>query len=87
MNVKSLNAKSSYALQNMVSDMNVNTISCHISLLVCEAYIEGKQHMAIFSNDAERQSTKPLEIVHSDVCGPYLWAVQGILSPSLIIFQ
>ena len=36
------------------------------------ACIEDKQHRIAFLNKGWRRSTKPLEIVHSDVCGPML---------------
>ena len=32
--------------------------------------MEDKQYAAKLGNDVERQATKPLEIVHSSVCGP-----------------
>ena len=38
--------------------------------LVCEACTEGKQYAAKWGNNEERLATKPLEIVHSGVCGP-----------------
>ena len=40
------------------------------SPLVCEACIERKQHQLSFPTERTRRATNPLEIVHSDVCGP-----------------
>jgi transposase InsO family protein len=65
-----LNMKSVHALQNMVSGMNLGKLKCPTSSLVCEGCIEGKLHRAAFPSDGGRRATKPLEIVHSDVCGP-----------------
>jgi transposase InsO family protein len=37
---------------------------------ICEGCVEGKQHHKPFPSDGGMRATKPLEIVHSDVCGP-----------------
>jgi transposase InsO family protein len=65
-----LNIKGVHALQNMVSGMNLGNMPCPTSSFVCEGCIEGKQHRKPFPSDGGMRATKPLEIVHSDVCGP-----------------
>jgi hypothetical protein len=65
-----LNVKGVHALQNMVSGMNLGNMPCPTSSFVCEGCIEGKQHRKPFPNNGGMCATKPLEIVHSDVCGP-----------------
>jgi len=37
---------------------------------VCEACMLGKQHRSAFPTDAAKRASKPLELVHSDICGP-----------------
>jgi transposase InsO family protein len=64
-----LNEKGVRALRSMVTGIDLTKVSCH-SPLVCEACIEGKQHRLSFPTERARRATKPLEIVHSDVCGP-----------------
>ena len=63
-----LNVASVHALQNLVSGMNLGPRPS--SSLICEGCIEGKQHRATFPSNGGTRATKPLEIVHSDVCGP-----------------
>jgi len=65
-----LNVKGVHALQNMVSGMNLGNMPCPTSSFVCEGCIEGKQHCKPFRSDGGMCATKPLEIVHSNVCGP-----------------
>ena len=36
----------------------------------CEACIAGKLHRAAMPRAAERRATEPLELIHSDICGP-----------------
>ena len=67
--LRHLNVRSVFTLQNMVRGMNLGKISHPTSTLVCKACIEGKQFATKWGNDTERVATKPLEIVHSDVCG------------------
>jgi len=72
-----LNEKGVRMLQSMVSGMNLGKPSSPTTSLVCEPCIEGKQHRAAFPNEGGRRATKPLEIVHSDVCGPMRTASMG----------
>jgi len=65
-----LNIKGVHALQNMVSGMNLGNMPCPTSSFLCEGCIEGKQHCKPFPSDGGMRATEPLEIVHSDVCGP-----------------
>jgi len=65
-----LNLKGVHALQNIVSGMNLGNMPCPTSSFVCEGCIEGKQHGKPFPSDGGMHATKPLEIVHSDVCDP-----------------
>jgi hypothetical protein len=65
-----LNVKGVHAFQNMVSGMNLGNMPCPTSSFVCEGCIEGKQHHKPFPSDGGMRATNPLEIVHSDVCGP-----------------
>jgi hypothetical protein len=65
-----LNIKGVHALQIMVSGMNLGNMPCPTSSFVCEGCIEGKQHCKPFLSDEGMHVIKPLEIVHSDVCGP-----------------
>ena len=37
---------------------------------VCEGYIFGKQHRETFPVEKSYRARTPLEIVHSDICGP-----------------
>ena len=65
-----LDVRNVYAIQSMVRDMNLGKISCPTSRLVCKACTEGRKYAAKLGNDAEKQATKPLEIVHLGVYGP-----------------
>lgn len=55
---------------NMVRGMNLGRIFRPISTLVCKACTEGKQYAIKWGNDAERQTTRQLEIMHLGVYGP-----------------
>ena len=63
-----LNVRSVRFLESMVSGMTLE--KDEPSLPFCEGCVEGKQHRAPFPKDGGTRATKPLEIVHSDVCGP-----------------
>ena len=65
-----LDVRSIYALQNMVKGMNVGKTPPPANTLVCEACTECEQYAAKWGNNQEKLATKPLEIVHSGVCGP-----------------
>ena len=45
-----LNVKGDLILQNMVSDTNLDNFTCPTSSLLCEVYIENKQHKIVFPN-------------------------------------
>ncbi|OAE20919.1 hypothetical protein AXG93_3256s1660 [Marchantia polymorpha subsp. ruderalis] len=64
-----LDEKGVRALRCMVAGIDLIQVSC-TSPLVCEACIEVKQHRFSFPTERARRITKPLEIVHYDVCGP-----------------
>lgn len=38
---------------------------------VCEVCLQGKQSRQPFDDGGERRASRPLEIIHSDVCGPF----------------
>ena len=62
-----LNTKGVHALKFLVNGMNLSQISCSMSLLICEACIEGQHIRAVFTNDRERHANNPWEITHLDV--------------------
>ena len=46
----------------------------------CEACIAGKLHRASMPRAAERTATEPLELIHSDICGPMpVRSISGLL--------
>ena len=49
---------------------NWNKISKASKLSFCEGCVEGKMHRAPFKPVGEIRSTRKLQLVHSDVCGP-----------------
>ena len=65
-----LNVKSVKAFQTMVSGMNLGKLLCDVVALTCEGCIEGKQTRQPFPSNGATRTTKILEVVHSDVCGP-----------------
>ena len=62
------NGRSMHLLQSMVSGMTLSKEQT--SMPFCEGCVQGKQHRAPFPKDGATHATKPLEIVHADVCGP-----------------
>ena len=64
-----LDVRSVNTLQNMVKGINVDNTSPSITTLVCEACTECKHYTTKWGNNTKRLPTKPLEIVHSGVCG------------------
>ena len=61
-----LNVKSVQALRGM----DIAQSRAAPSSFICEGCIEGKQHRLPFPVNGATPATKPLELVHSDVCGP-----------------
>jgi transposase InsO family protein len=61
---------------NMVTGINVNAAEFTQAPHLCEPCILGKQHRHPFPS-SETVSTKPLELVHMDVCGPMQTASLG----------
>ena len=58
------------ALRGMVSGMDLPQPRVAPSSFVCQGCIEDKQQRLPFLLDGATRATKPLELVHSDVCGP-----------------
>ena len=67
--LRHVDVRSICALESMRRSMNLNKTSCLTATLICEACMEGKLYAVKRDNDVERQSPKPLEIVHKSVCG------------------
>ena len=63
-----LNYSSLVALERQ--EMVMGLPSIRESAQICEACMLGKQHRIAFPTNTTRRATKPLELVHSDVCGP-----------------
>lgn len=63
-----LNVRSVRFLQSMVSGMTLGNNES--SMPFCEGCVQGRQHREPFPKDGGMRASKPLEIVHSDVCGP-----------------
>src|SRR5579875_408018 len=64
-----LNVKSVKALQSMVNGMQIKDATSNST--ICEGCIEGKFTRTPFPNEGGQRASKPLELVHSDVCGPF----------------
>ena len=54
--------------ENMAEGMNCSNHGKESSL--CESCIMGKQHRTPFPKDKPHRASQPIEIIHSDVCGP-----------------
>ena len=65
-----LNVRSMKSLQHIVKGLNLSSCKHDWSSMVCKGCIEGKQARQPFPKDGATRATKPLELVHSDVCGP-----------------
>ena len=51
----------------------VEGMSCSSGVLVnrqCEACAQGKMHRILFPKKSEKKTHQPLQLVHSDLCGP-----------------
>lgn len=59
-----------HTLQSFVNSMTIGISTCLIFLSIYKANIEGRLCRATVPNDGWRRATKPLEIVHSNVCDP-----------------
>lgn len=54
----------------MVSGMRMNSVdNCH-DVIVCESCVVSKQTRKPFSASVDKHSSRVLELVHTDVCGP-----------------
>ena len=65
-----LNVTSMKTLRNMVIGLDLGQCSSDVASFECEGCVEGKQTRQPFPKDGGTRATKPLELVHSDVCGP-----------------
>ena len=65
-----LNVKSVRSLQGMVIGLDLGKSPPNVESFECEGCVEGKQARQPFPKDGASRATKPLELVHSDVCGP-----------------
>jgi len=41
------------------------------SLIQCPSHVKGKQHKVKFLKESTSRATEILEIIHSDICGPF----------------
>jgi transposase InsO family protein len=58
------------ARDKLVTGLEYEHVHCQASApSVCEACIQGKLHKTKFACTQRKRATKPLELVHSDVCG------------------
>ena len=62
----------------MVKGIKLGKILPHITTLVCEACKDCEQYAAIWGNNQEKLVTKPLDIVHTGVCGPMRTTSVGV---------
>lgn len=56
--------------KNMVDGFTVDRVKAGGAQFLCEPCIHGKQTREPFRRHPEKRAGRPLEIVHSDVCGP-----------------
>jgi hypothetical protein len=61
-------------LDKMVKGMNSKEVPLHH---VCERSIDGKQQRTYFPKDETMTTSKLLEIVHSNMCGPMKTTFHG----------
>ena len=64
-----LNVKSVKALQSMVNGMQIKDGASNSA--VCEGCIQGKLYRTLFPSEGGERASKSLELVHSDICGPF----------------
>jgi transposase InsO family protein len=65
-----LNVRSLLQLQSAGMGVTWNGSAKSDSKLQCESCFVGKAHRAVMPQQATHRATAPLELVHSDVCGP-----------------
>ena len=53
----------------MVNEMNIQTTDT-VNKTSCEGCALGKQHRQLFPKKSDRKTCKPLELIHTDLCGP-----------------
>jgi transposase InsO family protein len=70
-----LNVRSVKALQSIVNGMHIKDGASNSA--VCEGCIEGKLSRTPFPSEGGQRASKPLELVHSDVCGPFKTTSMG----------
>lgn len=62
------NAISRIMKEEMVTEMKI--VDCGVRM-VCECCLEGKLPRTAFPKKAEKRTTEVLELVHTDLCGPF----------------
>jgi hypothetical protein len=62
-----LNMASLKELDAMLDGMNLKEMSLHC---ICERCVKGKHQKTSFPKDGATKASQPLEIVHTNVCGP-----------------
>lgn len=55
---------------DMVKGMNIDSDERGSAKFLCESCVTAKQTRGPFQSRTEKRASRPLEIVHSDVCGP-----------------
>ena len=57
--------------QNLVTGMNLNAARAADNADTCPGCAFGKAKRLPFPKKSNRKTSRPLELVHSDVCGPF----------------
>lgn len=68
--LRQLIARNVYALQSMIKGMKLGKSSHPTFKLVYKTCIGSKQYAVTLFDDLDKQTTKSLEFVHSDICDP-----------------
>ena len=66
-----LHSKALALLPTMATDAEWIAVGTQGPALPCEGCLLGKSHREAMPSAATHRATKPLELVHSDVCGPF----------------